>query len=170
MDKIPFNYNLIEGKDVNDNDIQWWEEMEDGTQLLLSLTEDDTDLVALIESLQEKEGKNINDCLRAIALINAKMPNIYIDMKGYVKRSHFYVRVGINARKDFFCFSTHLTENQIAISWNICDICGYIARFFKSRSYSDRLILLSKRTHITDLKIEKDEDGDIIIIPTIENL
>ena len=168
--KETFSYNLIKGKDVNDKDIQWWEEMEDGTQLQIPLSEDDADLVALIVAFNEKEDKNVNDCLKAIALINAKMPNIYIDMKGYVKRSHFFVRVGTKARENFFCFSTNLTENQIAISWNICDICGYIARFFKSRSYNDRLILLSKKTHITDLKIEKDEDGDIIITPTIENL
>ena len=168
--KNKFAYNLIEGKDENDRDIQWWEEMEDGTQLLVPLTEDDADLVALIESVQGKEGKKKNDCIKAFALVNAKMPNIYIDMKGYIKRSYFLVRVGLKARKNFFCFSTQLTDNKIAIAWNVCDICGSIARFFKSCSNTDRLIMLSKRTHITDLKIEKDEDGDIIITPTIENL
>ena len=170
--KESFKYNLIKGKDENDKDIQWWEEMEDGTQLLLPLTEDDANLVALIESIQDKEGKNVNDCLKAITLINAKMPLIFINMEGYIKpkgKGALYV-VGEDVSSNFFCFSTHLIENQIPIAWNIMDICSSIAKLLRKCPNTDRLIMLSERTHITDIRIEKNDDGDIIITPTIENL
>jgi hypothetical protein len=93
-------------------------------------------------------------------------------MEGYIKPkgNHALYVVGENISSYYFCFSTHLIDNKIPIAWNICAICGSIAKTFRKCPNTDRLILLSKRTHITDLKIEKDEDGDIIIIPTIENL
>lgn len=172
MEKIHFNYNLIEGKDVNDNDIQWWEEMEDGTQLLLPLTEEDTELAEIIERVRGKEDKNVDDLQIAIRLVNAKLPLIFINMEGYIKpkgNRALYV-VGENISCNYFCFSTYLVDNKIPIAWNICAICGSIAKTFRKCPNIDRLILLSKRTHITDLKIEKDEDGNIIITPTIENL
>lgn len=170
--KENFKFNLLKEKDENDKDMQWWEKMEDGTQLMLPLTEGDTELREIIERVRDKEDKNVDDLQKAIWLVNAKMPNIYINMTGYIKTKEkciLYV-VGKYVSSNFFCFSTHLIDNQIPIAWNIMDICGSIAHFLRKLPNTERLILLSKRTHITDLVIEKNEDGDIIITPKIENL
>ena len=164
-----FLYNVLEGKDKDNNDLQWWEEMEDGTQLLLPLTEDDAELAENIANLHSLDEKNIAMVTRTIALVNAKMPNIYLNMEGYVKGRNM-VLVGNNTSANLFCFSTQQKDGQIPISWNICDICGIVARFLKLRPNTERLIMLSNRTHITDIRIEKDDEGDIIITPTIENL
>ena len=146
--------------------------MEDGTQLMLPLTEEDAELAEIIERVRDKEGKYVDDLKKAIALVNAKLPNIYINMTGYIKtkgKCILYV-VGNHVRSNFFCFSTQLVDNKIPIAWNNMDICASIAKLFRKCPNSDRLIMLSKRTHITDIKIEKDDNGHIIITPTIENL
>ena len=168
-----FKYNILKQKDNHDRDIQWWEKMEDGTQLLLPYNENkDSELSIFFSSVGDVSDSHVLDaefiCF-AIDLVNAKMPNVYLDMEEYVK-GKFLVLVNENTRKNLFCFSSETVDNKIAIAWNICDICGVIARFFKSRKNTDRRIMLSKKTHITDIRIERDEDGDIIITPTIENL
>ncbi len=170
--KENFKYNLLKGKDENDKDMQWWEKMEDGTQLMLPITKEDTELVEIIERISDKEDKNVGDLMKAISLVNAKMPNIFINMTGYIKTKEkciLYV-VGNHVRSNLFCFSTHLIDGKIPIAWNNMDICSSIARLLKKCPNTDRLIILSKRTHITDIIIEQDDDGDIIITPKIENL
>lgn len=167
-----FNYNIIKGLDINDNDIQWWENMSNGQQLLIPMTDEDTELKELLPIVEGNRLSKMKEVNRALALVNAKMPPIYIDMTRYIKsrRVKCLFAVNVNTAKCLFCFSSTLIDGQIPIAWNICDTCGVIARCFRNTAYSDRLLLLSQRTHITDLTIEPNEFGDIIITPTIENL
>ena len=179
--KKKFAYNIIEKKDQKGRDIQWWEDMSDGTQLVIPLNESDTGLKALlgdIEKLMEaykesdvafipidKAVTYRDSCEKAIPLVNAKMPRIVINLDGYVKTSAL-TEVDKEDAANFYCFSSTEDHKGLSIAWNICDICGAIARVYRK---SDRLIPLTKKTHITDLKIEQDKDGYIIITPTIEN-
>ena len=175
--KKKFAYNIIEKKDQKGRDIQWWEEMSDGKQLVIPLKESDTVLKTVISeidkartelSIQPNEGLAMwigVFTAKAIPLVNAKMPRIAINLDGYVKTSALTV-VDKEDAANFYCFSSTEDNKGLSIAWNICDICGAIARVYRK---SDRLIPLTKKTHITDLKIEQDKDGYIIITPTIVN-
>lgn len=167
-----FNYNIIKELDENDDDLQFCETMKDGTQLLLPLSPDEVELSDLIKKNRSELSTEPNAIiiLKALKLIKKKMPDIYINMEGYIKPwPGTLVKVDAETAMNFWCFSSDLTDGEIPIAWNNCDICGYIASYIKGLPYSKRLILLSQKTHITCIEIERNEDGDIVITPTIVN-
>lgn len=167
-----FYYNIIKELDENDDDLQFCETMKDGTQLLLPLSPDEVELSDLIKKNRSElstEPKAVI-ILKALKLIKKKMPDIYINMEGYIKSwPGTLVKVDADTAMNFWCFSSELTNGKIPIAWNNCDICGYIASYIKELPYSKRLILLSQKTHITNIEIERNEDGDIVITPAIVN-
>lgn len=168
-----FYYNIIKELDENDDDIQFCETMKDGTQLLLPLSPDEVELSDLIKKNRSELSTELKAviCLKALNLIMKKMPDIYINMEGYINLwPGTLVKVDAETAMNFWCFSSYLTDGKIPIAWNNCDICGYIARYIKKLPNSKRLILLSKKTHITSIEIERNEDGDIVITPTIVNI
>ena len=165
-----FNYNIIKELDENDDDLQFCETMKDGTQLLLPLSPDEVEFHDFLK--KKKEGRDTPvDILKTLDWIQEKMPDIYINMEGYINpRPSTLVKVDAKTAMNFWCFSSDLTDGKIPIAWNNCDICGYIASYIKELPYSKRLILLSQKTHITSIEIEQNEDGDIVITPTIVNI
>ena len=168
-----FYYNIIK----DDLNLQFCETMKDGTQLLIPLSPDDVELSDLIKKNRSEllsTEPNIFILLKVLnlikELIEKKMPDIYINLEGYINPGpDTLVKVAADIASNFCCVPMDLTDGKIPIAWNNCDICGYIASYIKGLPYSKRLILLSQKTHITGIEIERNEDGDIVITPTIVN-
>lgn len=172
-----FAYNILNGKDEQDRDVQWEEQLSNGFQLYVELGDEDYAIKEKLAKIQS-DGKDsdVNIVCEVLEALSIKTPPILINLSKYLKGKEFFIiGVTLEAKPNLYAVSTKLEEgNKVAISWNISDICGLISRALTENQRKSKIII-DKRTHITSLDIRQhtNEEGDkkiIVITPKIENI
>ena len=84
-----FNYNIIKELDENDDDLQFYETMKDGTQLLLPLSPDEVELSDLIKKNRSELSTELKAviCLKALTRIATIPPCIPLKKRNFLLKN-----------------------------------------------------------------------------------
>lgn len=170
-----FRFLIKEGKDLNDRDLQWFEKMTDGNQLVVPLTKDDGELKELLDQLKEnKDNAELASKCLDIFTYHPALSHLVVDLGEYLKRDQYatddmpLIWVSPSERTNMFVISPD--GDNVKVAWFVAGICTYIAKQMKAYKKQSK-IRLTERTAITDIKIEPTMFNGVrwlVIKPTIE--